>query len=141
MTRDIKLIALWRKVAASSTLSGKRRLEAIDRCASADGVYFTSLEDARQHQATVTPSRAKLLVERLLRKLANDERASVKARDSAVSRLAFIGGHAVSGLYKISDAVPPEEKPDLNNIEGIRAEIARLKAKYGERKKEETHVE
>jgi hypothetical protein len=123
--RDVNLIALWRKVAASARLTGKRRLAAIDKLASADGVYFTSLEDAGRHK-TATPNRARILVQRLLRKLANDERASVRARDSAVMRLAFISGHAVSGLFRVGETVPNEAEP-MTVLESIAAEISLLK--------------
>jgi hypothetical protein len=124
--RDVKLIALWRKVAASARLSGRRRLEAIDNLARVDAVYFTSLEDAKQH--ATAPKRARMLVGRLLRRLANDERASAKARDLAVNRLAFIGGHTVSGLYRVADAA---ETVPMTALESIAAEIQLLKNNGG----------
>ena len=123
MPRDNQLIALWRKIAASSRASSKQRLLAIDRLAATDGLYYLSVEAARSSSAMKVPRLARLLLLRLLKRLAKDDRTSARVRAAAVDRLAFIAGHQVAGLFRGGHKEPIPAQPDLSTVAGIRAAV------------------
>jgi len=99
---DNKTIGQWRKLARSQKLKGSRRIELVDRLASAQNVYRLTGDS---QEFVETPARAIKLVKTILNGIYKtaDKYGRDRLKSTVIERLNFINGCDVPGFFRAQD--------------------------------------
>jgi hypothetical protein len=101
VSRDIKLISHWRKLAGSTRLPAGRRLYFIDQLAAIDNIYH--IDGCSEGTFVPTAAHALTIVKSLLNKLMRENRTRDRIRSRVIDRIAFMRGRDIKGFYRVAD--------------------------------------
>jgi len=138
---NFTLVSQLRKVAGSPRVSALRRLRAVDELAAMSCLYFVEPTDRPFVESS---KRGRALIKKYLTDLLKGKAQAHRA--VTLDRLRMVNGENIPGLFRCIDdpqtpaPAPVEPEPDLSTIEGIRVEIARLKAAQEAKKIGGLHV-